>query len=300
MGQGRQAARVFKDALSILPAEAQIAPPLRAQVRHAREVVAALSAELDRHLDGRLAGIRDRHQGADLARFEECKAIFTGRAKAYTHEPSMLLFPRLPALGFYDRGMFPWLERLEAASDSIRDELLALVRDDGLDSRPYVDHPDGVPLNQWAELNHSPKWSAYFLWENGARVEDHCARCPATAALVESLPLCSVPGFAPVAFFSILEPHTHIPPHTGAVNTRLIVHLPLVIPPGCWFRVGNDSREWRYGEAWVFDDTIEHEAKNESDQYRAIFIVDIWSPLLTDAERELVSALLVEERDFRP
>jgi aspartyl/asparaginyl beta-hydroxylase (cupin superfamily) len=88
--------------------------------------------------------------------------------------------------------------------------------------------------------------------------------------------------------FSILEPRTRIPPHTGTSNVRLTVHLPLVVPPGCGFRVGAETREWREGEAWAFDDTIEHEAWNDSDQPRAILIIDAWNPLLTEAEREFV------------
>jgi aspartyl/asparaginyl beta-hydroxylase (cupin superfamily) len=68
----------------------------------------------------------------------------------------------------------------------------------------------------------------------------------------------------------------------------LIVHLPLIVPDGCWFRVGAERREWRSGEAFVFDDTIEHEAWNGSGAPRAVLILDIWSPFLSDAERELV------------
>jgi len=99
-----------------------------------------------------------------------------------------------------------------------------------------------------------------------------------------------VPEHGPTAFFSILDAHTHIPPHTGVTNTRLTVHLPLVLPGQCTFRVGDDKREWRLGEAWVFDDTIEHEAWNDSDVPRAILIFDIWNPYLTGAERALVRA----------
>jgi aspartyl/asparaginyl beta-hydroxylase (cupin superfamily) len=56
--------------------------------------------------------------------------------------------------------------------------------------------------------------------------------------------------------------------------------------------VGNDTREWRMGEAWAFDDTIEHEAWNDADETRVIMIFDIWNPLLSDAERDLARKLL--------
>jgi aspartyl/asparaginyl beta-hydroxylase (cupin superfamily) len=106
--------------------------------------------------------------------------------------------------------------------------------------------------------------------------------------LEEVVPRCRVDGRAPTAFFSILEPNTRIPAHTGVTNTRLTVHLPLVVPPNCGFRVGATTREWIPDQAWVFDDTIEHEAWNLSDTPRAILIFDIWNPLLTAAERDLI------------
>jgi len=70
--------------------------------------------------------------------------------------------------------------------------------------------------------------------------------------------------------FSLLAPHTRIPSHYGDTNARLVGHLPLILPGNCRFRVGNEIREWRYGEAWLFDDTIEHEAWNDSDEVRVI------------------------------
>src|SRR5256885_13746092 len=106
----------------------------------------------------------------------------------------------------------------------------------------------------------------------------------------EKTPRVDVPEHGPNAFFSILDAHSHIPPHTGVTNTRLTVHVPLVLPGRCTFRVGDDKREWRLGQAWVFDDTIEHEAWNDSDVPRAVLIFDIWNPYLTEAERALVRA----------
>ena len=83
----------------------------------------------------------------------------------------------------------------------------------------------------------------------------------------------------------MLKPHSHIPPHTGVTNTRAIIHLALDIPPGCWFRVGNETREWVEGKAFAFDDTIDHEAMNPSDRRRAVLIIDTWNPHLSERER---------------
>jgi aspartyl/asparaginyl beta-hydroxylase (cupin superfamily) len=169
--------------------------------------------------------------------------------------------------------------------------LLGILADPPPEFDAYIQYPAGAPVNQWGELNHSRRWSSYALWLNGTRQEDGCRRCPKTAALLDTLPLMDQPGFAPTVNFSALEPHTHIPPHTGSSNARLLVHLPLILPGPARFRVGNEVRDWRMGEAWVFDDTIEHEAWNDADEMRVILILDVWNPALSSAERQLVTQM---------
>ncbi|HEY3777603.1 MAG TPA: aspartyl/asparaginyl beta-hydroxylase domain-containing protein [Rhizomicrobium sp.] len=298
MGRDRQAARVFKDVLTIAPPEEQISPELRAPLARAREAVEQNAAALEAYLRAPLEAAASRHIDVNLARFEECRGIALGRKKVFTQRPSMLHYPRLPAIQFYDRELFPWLAALEAASDAIREELEVVLREDAAEMRPYVLHPEGAPLNQWAELNRSLRWSVFFLWEHGKRIDSHCARCPRTAAALENLPLMQVKGFSPNVMFSVLAPHTTIPPHTGDTNARLVGHLPLILPSDCRFRVGNDTREWRHGEAWIFDDTIEHEAWNDSDEPRVILIFDAWNPYLSRAEQDMVSALLIGITDY--
>jgi len=114
------------------------------------------------------------------------------------------------------------------------------------------------------------------------------------------VPMVHIPGRGPTAFLSRLRPGTHIPPHHGATNTRLICHLPLVIPDNCAIRVGNDTRRWKLGELIVFDDTVEHEAWNRSDQTRIVLIFDVWNPFLTEAERALVTAVTAAYAGFYP
>jgi aspartate beta-hydroxylase len=231
-------------------------------------------------------------------RFDESVGIFAGRTKVYNHEPLLLHYPRLPAIPFYDRALFPWFAELEAATATIQDELagaLAAARDD---FAPYIAYPKGTPVNQWGELNHSPRWSSFFLWRDGARQDAACMLCPRTAALLERLPLADQPGYAPTAMFSALDAHTHIPAHTGSTNVRLLCHLPLILPGPARFRVGNETREWKLGEAWVFDDTIEHEAWNDADELRVILIFDIWNPFLDEGEREYVRVLLRARQEF--
>jgi aspartate beta-hydroxylase len=242
-----------------------------------------------------LADALDAELGAELAslgtagrRFTACIDHVLGRRAIYTNECHGVHFPFLPADEFFDRAHFPWLERVEARTAAIRAEALALLRNGGEAIRPYVRQEAGTPANKWSPLDHSLDWSACFLWEYGVRNEAVCALCPETVAALEEAPRNDIPGKAPSAFFSILAPGAHIPPHTGVTNTRAIVHLPLVVPEGCRFRVGGETRTWREGEAFAFDDTIEHEAWNDSAEPRIVLIFDVWNPHLTSAEQALL------------
>ena len=212
-----------------------------------------------------------------------------GRRTIYANQcEGGLHYPFLPAEEFFDREHFPWFERLEAATPDILEELSALLgdRDPGL--TPYIAMAPGTPASKWSALDQSLDWGAFHLWKEGERIDENCARAPRTTALVESLPLCRIEGRAPAVFFSILKAGGHIPPHTGVTNVRSIVHLPLIVPDDCAFRVGGETREWRAGEAFAFDDTIEHEAWNRSDRDRAVLIIDTWNPHLSEHERDMI------------
>lgn len=290
LGDPRNAARVYQNALATIPAGATPSPQVQALVEHAQQAVAADQAALGAELEERLAQIRARHGGATQRRVDRCIEMLTGRRTAYLPQPTFMYFPEIPAVEFFERADFPWLDAIEAATDAIRNELTGVLIADRAGLQPYVDYPPGVPLNQWRDLNRSRRWSAYFLWNQSTPLPAHIARCPCTAAVLAGAPRCDVAARAPTAYFSILDPQTRIPAHSGVTNTRLTVHLPLIVPPDCGFRVGATTRPWVPGEAWVFDDTIEHEAWNNSDAPRAILIFDIWNPFLSEAERDLVRA----------
>jgi aspartyl/asparaginyl beta-hydroxylase (cupin superfamily)/Tfp pilus assembly protein PilF len=289
-GDPREAARIYRAALVTLGPETAPPPSLRAALEHAREAVREDDAALARTIEERLAPVRAQHGSSVSRRAQQCVELFTGRRSRYLPQPTFMYFPGIPALEFFDNRDFPWLGAIEAATDAIRAELTGVLGSDQAGLEPYVAYPDGVPLDQWRELNRSRRWSAYFLWNQGSAQPQHLARCPRTAEAVKAAPQCDIGHHGPNVFISILEPHTRIPPHTGVTNARLTVHLPLIVPPGCGFRVGGETREWIPGRAWVFDDTIEHEAWNDSDAPRAILIFDIWNPCLTAAERDLVRA----------
>jgi len=295
----KAAAPIYKNVLAIAPADGDLAESLRAPVRRAREVVEQFAEALRVHLRQSVRTLRQRHAKESLERFDESLEIFSGKAHPWPQHPLLLHYPRLPAIPFHLRTDFPWLGELEAATPIIQEELRGVLDDHGDTFAPYIAYPPGAPVNQWGELNHSRLWSTYFFWKDGIRQDEGCARCPRTAALLEGLPMAAQPGFAPTANFSALEAHTRIPPHTGSANTRLIVHLPLILPGPARFRVGAETREWCMGEAWVFDDTIEHEAWNDADALRVILMFDVWNPLLSLAERELISAMMAAKNAFQ-
>jgi len=287
-GKLKQAAYMYHAFLCCVPAGVQQPPAVRSAMEYANKLLRHNDAALEAFLQPRLDEARARHDGARLERFDACFEVLVGKRGMFAPQPTFMLFPRLPAIEFLDRDEFPWLDAFDAATDEIRAEARAALAQASEDFVPYISKPAGSPVDQWQELNNSKRWSTFFLLKNGKRVEDHLARCPRTAALLEAAPLCAIPGHAPTAFFSVLAAKTRIPGHTGVTNTRFIVHLPLVVPPACRFRVGAETRPWREGRAWVFDDTFEHEAWNGSDEPRIVLIFDVWNSYLTEAERDLV------------
>ncbi len=288
LGRVPEAVAIYRALIAAGPDLDGLPEPVRQAFAQGRALVQADDDRRAAAFERPIAEVEAAYPEADFHRARAYVEQRTGRRKVYVQQPVNGHFPYLPAIEFFRRDHFPWFAELEARTEDIRRELLPLLEEGGRGSRPYVAFDPTQPANQWAELNHSPRWSAWFFWEDGVRHEENCARCPATAALLDSLPLLDLPGKGPTAMFSILEPHTRIPPHTGSSNVRTTVHLPLIVPQGCGLRVGSETRTPEAGRAWAFDDTIEHEAWNDSDAPRAILILDIWNPLLSEAERAAV------------
>ena len=263
-------------------------PDLAAVIAHAKAFLTEQRQHLSDAIDAALAAPLATASPRDRRRFEAANGFMLGRRAVFVNQCHGYFYPFLPADEYFDRDHFPWLATLEAETAAIRAELVAVLaaHDPGLS--PYVAMDPGTPANSWTALDHSFDWSALHLWRDGERIEDACARFPHTAAVIERLPLARIAGRAPTIFFSILKAGAHIPPHTGVTNTRTIIHLPLIVPGQCSFRVGGETRDWREGEAIAFDDTIEHEAWNRSDQDRAVLIFDVWNPYLSEAERALI------------
>jgi aspartate beta-hydroxylase len=223
-------------------------------------------------------------------RFAQSIDLILGRKRIFLQQPKYYYFPGLPQVQFYERSLFPWFDEVEAATADIRSELEAVLQEPDAFA-PYVQGHANRPKKDEMGMLNNPAWSAYYLWKNGEPVAENAVRFPKTMHALRSAPLAHVPNRSPSILFSLLRPGAHIPPHNGLVNTRLICHLPVIVPGKCRFRVGNETRDWVEGRGWAFDDSIEHEAWNASDRTRVILLFDVWRPELTEDERGLVVSL---------
>jgi aspartyl/asparaginyl beta-hydroxylase (cupin superfamily) len=292
-GRMAQAAERWGGVLAMAPMIEERTPALEMVLGHAREVVTKQQAGFAAAIDVGLADARAGLSRADRRRADAGIDAMLGRRQIYANQPYGLHIPFLPADEYFERDHFPWLAEIEAKTAIIRAELEAVLAADQPGILPYVTMDPGTPENKWSPLDNKLDWGALHLWKNGARDDAVCARCPETAAILAALPLADIPGRAPTVFFSLLQPGTHLPAHTGVTNVRTVIHLPLIVPGKCRFRVGGETREWREGEAWAFDDTIDHEAWNDSDKMRAVLIFDTWNPYLSETERALIRAFYV-------
>jgi aspartyl/asparaginyl beta-hydroxylase (cupin superfamily) len=289
-GDSQAAVAFYMSALRAAPPRDKLPPGLQNELARVQQVCADYSKKYEAHLQRALA-----EHGFDPARssprFAQSVDLMLGRKRLYHQQPRHYYFPELPQIQFYGRAPFPWLGAVEAATADIRAELLEILRGPEAFS-PYVESFDNRPKVDTSGTADNPDWSAFFLWKGGDLLPENAARCPRTVAALKDLPFCRIAGRAPSVLFSLLRPGAKIPPHNGMINARLIGHLPLIVPEKCGFRVGNDVREWKEGEAFLFDDSIEHEAWNNSDRLRVVMIFDVWKPELSDEERGLVAAMI--------
>jgi hypothetical protein len=286
----RAAASFFSAALKAAAGAATLPPPLAAELHAAQAYVASAAADFQAHLERAVAA-------ADAGpRMAEAFAMMLGRKPLhlppvpYPQRPSTFHFPGLPPRPFYEREEFGWASGIEAATPAIRSEVEALLSG-GASFRPYVEGDADRPHRDFHGMHGDASWGAFYLWKDGAVVEENAARCPSTTAALERVPLSRIGARTPSVLFSLLRPGAHIPPHHGMLNCRLICHLPLVVPAGGWLRVGGETREWEEGRLLVFDDSVEHEARNPTDRLRVVLLFDIWRPELSDAERAAISAM---------
>jgi aspartate beta-hydroxylase len=251
---------------------------------------------------GLLAPLAAAHGETALTRVMTClDGYLSGETPNYPdprQQPRFLYFPGLPTTAFFDRALFPWYAQLESNFAAIRAELDAVLADTrGIEPFLVFDAPEQAS-GYLAGDGAAPNWDAFFFYRHGVRNDANCARCPRTAALIDALPLVRIREHAPEICFSLLTPGTHILKHRGVTNTRLVTHLPLIVPEDCAIVVGGEKREWHEGECFTFDDTFEHEAWNRGSSTRVVMLIDCWNPHLSDVEREAVALLVAAIGDF--
>ena len=223
-------------------------------------------------------------------RLSQSLELAGGERTIFRSHPTEFEFAGLPTVQFYDPAQFAWAADVEAATPQILAELEQELKLGIGDFRPYVGDYSEVPEAN-ATLLGKKDWSVLPISERGWVSTEMTRRFPKTWEAIRQAPLPGIYGWGPTVVFSLLKAGTRIPAHNGMYNIRLICHLPLIVPPGCRFRVGNEIREWEVGKLMIFDDTIEHEAWNDSDEDRVVLIFDIWRPELTEEERAQLLAL---------
>jgi aspartyl/asparaginyl beta-hydroxylase (cupin superfamily) len=286
-----EAAEAYGRALAQRPRTA-LPPAVQKMVDHGQTLFATDQARREEQLIHAMRSAEEAATADEARRIARFRSNALRKTKVWHSEPTHFHYPGLVEREFHDRAYFPWLSTLEAATQTIAAEFQAVVNAERAELVPYIQYAAHEPLDQWRALNHSRDWTAIHLIQNGRIIEANARHCKKTLELLAQIPQPLIKGCSANAMFSLLAPNTVIPPHTGITNTRLVCHLPLIIPDGCWFRVGAETREWQQGEAFVFDDTIEHEAANPTSELRAVFIIDIWHPGLSETEREAVRLLL--------
>ncbi|HEU5255330.1 MAG TPA: aspartyl/asparaginyl beta-hydroxylase domain-containing protein [Vicinamibacterales bacterium] len=170
----------------------------------------------------------------------------------------------------FDQRVFPWAQHLESNWLAMRVELEQVLK------KPNPAPPFQYVTPDLQSLTDDDGWKSYFFYISGHPVQSSCQECPTTAMLLRT-----IPGMAS-AFFSILAPGKHLPPHRGVTKAFVRYHLPLIVPEpagSCRIRLDTDTYYWKEGESFIFDDTREHEVWNDSDALRVVLFVDVLRPM---------------------
>jgi aspartyl/asparaginyl beta-hydroxylase (cupin superfamily) len=296
-GDGRAASAYFAAAIKAAARYPSLPDEWRAELRRAESLSEQHRREFETHLLSRLT--RAGFDASAGGRFAHAVDLLLGKREVFSQQPKFFYYPELPQIQFFDRQLFPWVSELESEFAAIRSEAGAMLAAN-TDFVPYVQREGHRPAFNERGLLDNPDWGAFFLIKNGVTVEANAARCPRTFAAISRIPLTRIAKRTPSVLFSLLRPGMRIPPHHGFMNARIIGHLPLIVPPNCGLRVGNETRCWKEGETLFFDDSIEHEAWNSSAEPRIVLIFDVWRPELTAPERELIAATLTAVDGFGP
>jgi aspartate beta-hydroxylase len=291
MGRREEATAMYARAIAQVPDVTRLPPPLRAEIARGQAHV-----DSERAWRANIAALSVANATpVEKARIDRFRANVLGGPRS-DGQPGQFQFPHGVSNAFFNPADVAGVQTMEAATPVIVEEFRAVVAANAPELVSMLGH--GGPANSVAV---SGKWSSIRLIAEGAVVEANARLCPQTMALYRALPIPQVAGRSPNLMFSLLDAHTKIPAHYGVTNTRVVLHIPLVVPPtGCAIRVGKETRAWETGNALVFDDTIEHEAWNDSDDLRVVLLCDLWHPALSTSERDAVARIMGVQETLHP
>jgi hypothetical protein len=287
-GAYHAAERAYRVACAYAPFDTAMQPAMAKQLERARHRVEAAEGWRKHLLEWQADGIFQALTPNEERRLRHFRGNILENLDAGPTAPPVFLLPGIKPARYFDPAAFAGVAELEGQTAAIRDEFLALAGNapQGIAARLTGLH---AAENDAGRIGN---WSMIPLISNGAVVNEFAARCPETMRLAESLDLPQLGLISPSLYFSVLEPNSRIAPHTGITNARVILHLPLIVPPDCGFRVGGETRAWEVGKALVFDDMTLHEAWNDSDRIRVVLIADLWRPELSSLERRGIADLM--------
>jgi Aspartyl/Asparaginyl beta-hydroxylase len=288
-GDQRGAASWYREGVNRAALMDRVPEPLSGEVVRQQAALDQLNAAFAEQLN---AGLHSSGVNAATLsdRFAESISILNGKANVQLQKPTTYYFPGLPQRAFYERDEFDWVSDVEAATNAVAAELATALAGHG-GFAPYLTVEADRPDRDTHGMTGNANWSSLELTVRGEATAEGRARFPKTWAMLDQLPLCRIAQRAPTPMFSLLKPGARIPPHHGAINCRLICHLPLVVPGNGALRVGNQTRLWERGKLLIFDDSIEHEAWNDAASDRIVLIFDIWHPMVSEAERSGIDGL---------
>jgi tetratricopeptide (TPR) repeat protein len=204
-------------------------------------------------------------------------AVSRGVLNAPMQMPGNLVLGLYPAKAYHD-DIEGWevVRVLEGHAEEIRNEILAAYKDGKLHNRYEYDSVGNLATRgHWAEVN---------IIRQGMPQSRIVELLPITSSAVLSIMDAStmIHGGSKV---SIIDGGSLVRPHTGATNSRLRVHMGLMVPPDCGIVVNGEERTWAEGKCMVFDDSFVHSVWQNSSLVRIILIVDIWHPRLNETGR---------------
>lgn len=219
-----------------------------------------------------------------IAALEMYLGLVKGGSPDPRQRPIFLYVPDLEPRPYFARELFPWYAALENATPQILTELQTVI-DARQGLQPFLTFDNGAHKSDYLDSKSGEAaWDAYFFYRHGEAFDEHLASCPATARTLEYVPLTRIEEHAPEVLFSFLSPGTLIKPHHGVTNSRVVTHLPLIVPDNCALEVGGVEHHWEVGRCVTFDDSYSHQAWNHSDQLRVVMILDSWHPGLREPE----------------